>query len=115
VDDEESLRKRSTLTLDDSAYRIIEAADESKPCVSPGSAARSDRPGLDDAGKTGLEVTRLLRQDASTARTPIILLTAKSREKDRLAGIAAGADAFLAKPFSPLELLEIVERLLERQ
>jgi len=116
VDDEESLRMLVHATLDDSDYRIIEAADG----IEALRLAREVRPALIVMdwmmpGKTGLEVTRLLRQEESTARTPIILLTAKSQERDRRAGFAAGANAFLAKPFSPLELLELVERLLEHR
>jgi DNA-binding response OmpR family regulator len=58
-------------------------------------------PGID-----GLEVCRRVRSDPRTARIPVILLTARDRDEDRVAGLEAGADDYLTKPFSPLALIE---------
>jgi CheY-like chemotaxis protein len=63
-------------------------------------------------GRNGLEVLRELRADPATAATPVIMLTARARESDRDEASSAGADRYLAKPFSPLELISVVEELL---
>jgi DNA-binding response OmpR family regulator len=66
-------------------------------------------PGLD-----GLEVCRILRSEAGTAAIPIIMLTARAEETDRIVGLELGADDYLAKPFSPGELVARVRALLRR-
>ncbi len=63
---------------------------------------------------TGYDVTEQLRAGAQTASIPVILLTARVQEADVQRGLAAGADAYVRKPFSPAELREQVEALLER-
>ena len=60
----------------------------------------------------GLEVCKLLRRDPSTASIPIIMLTAKGGEMDRVLGLELGADDYVTKPFSPRELVLRVKRLL---
>src|SRR5438552_1055118 len=62
----------------------------------------------------GLEVCRQLRRDASTAAVPIIMLTAKSDEVDRVVGLEIGADDYVSKPFSPKELVARVRAVLRR-
>jgi len=62
----------------------------------------------------GLEVCRRLRGDAATAGIPIIMLTAKSDEVDRVVGLELGADDYVAKPFSPKELIARVRAVLRR-
>ena len=66
-------------------------------------------PGID-----GLEVCRRLRSEAQTARIPIIMLTAKSAESDRIVGLELGADDYVTKPFSPRELAARVKAVLRR-
>jgi CheY-like chemotaxis protein len=61
----------------------------------------------------GLELCQHVRADPRTADLPVVLLTAKDTDGDRAAGIEAGGDAYLTKPFSPLELIEAIESLLE--
>jgi two-component system, OmpR family, phosphate regulon response regulator PhoB len=63
-------------------------------------------------GKTGIEVARELRADPHTARIAILMLSAMGQEQDRKQGLAAGVQAYLVKPFSPLELLERVQEVL---
>jgi two-component system, OmpR family, phosphate regulon response regulator PhoB len=62
----------------------------------------------------GLEVCRRLRRDTSTAGIPIIMLTAKSDEVDRIVGLEIGADDYVGKPFSPKELVARVRAVLRR-
>ena len=62
----------------------------------------------------GLEVCKLLRRDPATAAIPIILLTAKAAEIDRVLGLELGADDYVTKPFSPRELVLRIKKILER-
>jgi phosphate regulon transcriptional regulator PhoB len=62
----------------------------------------------------GLEVCRRLRRDPATAGVPIIMLTAKADEVDRVVGLEMGADDYVAKPFSPKELVARVRAVLRR-
>jgi two-component system, OmpR family, phosphate regulon response regulator PhoB len=66
-------------------------------------------PGLD-----GLEVTRALKRDGATARLPIVMLTAKGEEVDRIVGLELGADDYIPKPFSPREVVLRVKAVLRR-
>ena len=63
---------------------------------------------------TGLEVCRRLRSDTRTAAVPVIMLTARAEESDRIVGLELGADDYLSKPFSPGELVARVRALLRR-
>jgi two-component system phosphate regulon response regulator PhoB len=67
-------------------------------------------PGLD-----GLELTRLLKRDPATARLPLVMLTAKGEEVDRIVGLELGADDYIAKPFSPREVVLRVKAVLRRR
>jgi len=62
----------------------------------------------------GLDVCRLLRRDSATATLPIIMLTAKAAETDRIVGLEIGADDYVTKPFSPRELILRIKKLLAR-
>jgi two-component system phosphate regulon response regulator PhoB len=66
-------------------------------------------------GMTGIEVLKKLKADATTAGTPVIMLTARGQGTDHDAAMAAGANAYLMKPFSPLELLERIHQTLDAQ
>jgi len=65
-------------------------------------------------GMTGTELCRRLRREPATRRTPIIMLTAKASESDRVAGLDLGADDYITKPFSVRELLARVRAVLRR-
>jgi two-component system phosphate regulon response regulator PhoB len=65
-------------------------------------------------GMDGLEVCRALRRDPATERTPVIMLTARASESDRVVGLELGADDYLTKPFSPRELVARVKAVLRR-
>lgn len=60
----------------------------------------------------GLEVCRQVKADAELAGTKVIMLSARGQSQDVQAGLAAGADAYMVKPFSPTRLLEVVEEML---
>ena len=65
-------------------------------------------------GVSGLEVCRRLRRRAATANVPIIMLTARGEEADRIRGLETGADDYVTKPFSPAELIARVNAVLRR-
>ncbi|MBX5479614.1 MAG: response regulator transcription factor, partial [Pyrinomonas methylaliphatogenes] len=65
-------------------------------------------------GMSGMELCRRLRREPATRRTPIIMLTARSSETDRVAGLDLGADDYITKPFSVRELLARVRAVLRR-
>jgi two-component system phosphate regulon response regulator PhoB len=65
-------------------------------------------------GVSGLEVCRRLRRKSATANVPIIMLTARGEETDRIRGLETGADDYVTKPFSPRELLARVSAVLRR-
>src|SRR5437868_1124955 len=62
----------------------------------------------------GLEVCKMLRRDPATASIPILMLTAKAAEIDRVLGLELGADDYLTKPFSPRELVLRIKKILQR-
>jgi DNA-binding response OmpR family regulator len=62
----------------------------------------------------GLEVCKLLRRDPATATVPILMLTAKAAEMDRVLGLELGAEDYVTKPFSPRELVLRIKKILER-
>ena len=66
-------------------------------------------PGID-----GLEVCRLLRAKPETKNIPVLMLTARTEEVDRIVGLELGADDYLTKPFSPRELIQRVRAILRR-
>jgi two-component system phosphate regulon response regulator PhoB len=113
ADDEPKLRSLVKATLEAPHYRIVEASD--------GTAAwdlvQAEAPDvviLDwmMPGLSGIDVARRIRQHPSTAVVPIIMLTARSQAKDREAGESIGINAYLVKPFSPLQLMREVDRVL---
>jgi DNA-binding response OmpR family regulator len=65
-------------------------------------------------GMSGLEVCRLLRGDRTTATLPIIMVTARAEETDRIMGLEIGADDYISKPFSPNELVARIRALMRR-
>jgi two-component system, OmpR family, alkaline phosphatase synthesis response regulator PhoP len=65
-------------------------------------------------GMSGLDVCRALRAEASTSQLPIIMVTARAEETDRIAGLDIGADDYIAKPFSPNELVARIRAVMRR-
>jgi two-component system, OmpR family, response regulator ResD len=114
VDDEPTIAEVVARYLQRAGYEARTAADGPSAVV----AAMSRRPDLVVLdimlpGLDGLEVMRRIQEDADT-RVPVILLTAKGEESDRLVGLRQGADDYVVKPFSPLELVARVDAVLRR-
>ncbi len=113
VEDDEDLRQVVRITLEKPTLNILEARDGltalglAKQVVPHVILLDWMMPGMD-----GIEVIRALRDDPDTAEIHIIMLTARDQEQDVRRGLEAGADAYLVKPFSPLELVETVEEAL---
>jgi two-component system alkaline phosphatase synthesis response regulator PhoP len=115
VDDEEVLVETIAYNLEQSGYQVETAATG----VSALEAAHRESfdlivldimlPGMD-----GLEVCRQLRREDRTATVPIIMLTAKSEEIDKVVGLEVGADDYVTKPFGRRELLARIRALLRR-
>jgi two-component system alkaline phosphatase synthesis response regulator PhoP len=115
VDDEAILLETIAYNLEQSGYRVITAADG----YSTLEAARRETPDLIILdimlpGIDGLEVCRQLRRENATATTPILMLTAKGEEIDKVVGLEVGADDYVTKPFGRRELLARVRALLRR-
>jgi two-component system phosphate regulon response regulator PhoB len=116
ADDEPSLRLLVSATIASDEYEVIEAMDGDEAwsliCRHRPSVVLLD---VQMPGRTGLELTRSIRHNPELARTCVILLTSKAQHSDVQAGIEAGADRYLTKPFSPLELLRVVEQAIEHR
>ena len=89
-----------------SADEALAAVDDQRPALVVTDVMM---PGMD-----GFELTRELRRRPDLERLPIVLLTARDSSADRAEAEEAGGDADLTKPFSPLELLDVIERLLAK-
>jgi DNA-binding response OmpR family regulator len=116
ADDEEDIRALVAFRLRRAGYDVITAADGGE-ALTLATTRRPDLIVLDMMmpKATGLEVTRSLREQDSTRDIPVILLTARAQEADVASGFAAGADDYVKKPFSPMDLQLRVQALLERR
>ena len=115
VEDEPDIRKLVHYNLVQERYKVLEAEDGEHALK----IVQRDKPNLVILdlmlpGLSGLEVCRLLRERPDTAKLPILMLTAKAGEADRVVGLEMGADDYLAKPFSPRELVARVRAILRR-
>ncbi|TME98588.1 MAG: response regulator [Chloroflexi bacterium] len=115
ADDEQSLRLLVSATMMSDEYEVVEASDGDEAWE----LLRQYRPrvallDVQMPGRTGLELTHEIRSDPELAKTFVVLLTSKAQQADIQAGLAVGADRYLTKPFSPLELLTIVEQAVAR-
>ncbi len=115
VDDEPDALEVLGFKLKEAGYTPIFAKDGTRAIA----AARDERPALIVLDLMlpevdGLEVCKILRRDAATAMIPILMLTAKATEMDRVIGLELGADDYVTKPFSPRELVLRIKKLLAR-
>ncbi|WP_027966255.1 phosphate regulon transcriptional regulator PhoB [Halomonas halocynthiae] len=115
VDDEAPIREMIALTLEMSDYQVLEA-DNALTAHELIIDQRPDLVLLDwmMPGTSGIELTRRLKRDPITAGLPIIMLTAKGEEDNKVQGLEAGADDYIAKPFSPRELMARLKAVLRR-
>jgi two-component system phosphate regulon response regulator PhoB len=116
VDDEPDVVDLVRYNLAQNGYEVETAADGAEALLKVKNAA-PDLILLDLMlpEMSGLEVCKLLRRDAKTATIPIIMLTAKAAEIDRILGLELGADDYVTKPFSPRELVLRVKKRLEQK
>jgi CheY-like chemotaxis protein len=113
VDDDPNIRRLIAATLEDvSGYRMTEACDGHE-AVERARAVTPEIVFLDiEMPKlNGIEACRRLRSDPATASATIVMLTGDSGPQAERGALAAGADLFLTKPFSPLHLLRLVDRI----
>ncbi|MDA8229450.1 MAG: response regulator transcription factor [Desulfitobacterium hafniense] len=115
VDDEEPIQELLKFNLEKEGYSVI-LAQNGPQALERMQDSRPDLLVLDLMlpGMDGLEVCRQLRQDPKFRELPVIMLTAKSEEIDKVLGLELGADDYMTKPFSPRELLARIRARLRR-
>ncbi len=114
VDDEPDIRELIRFTLEEAEYRVLEAAHAD--------AARKQLGESPDLilldwmlpGRSGLELATQLKQNTRTKNIPIIMISARGEEEDRVKGLDTGADDYIAKPFSPREMVARIRAVLRR-
>lgn len=116
VDDEESIVELIKFSLEREGYEVITARDG----LTALERARAEQPELVVLdvmlpGKNGLDVCRALGQESATRHIPVIMVSARSEEVDRILGLEMGADDYISKPFSPRELAARVKARLRRK
>jgi two-component system phosphate regulon response regulator PhoB len=115
VDDEPDALEVLGFKLREAGFTSVIARDGARALT----AARDERPDLIVLDLMlpevdGLEICKILRRDPATAAMPIIMLTARAAEMDRVLGLELGADDYVTKPFSPRELVLRIRKLLVR-
>ena len=115
VEDEDAIRGVLSFTLSRSGYFVSEAAD----CATARESIRNSMPDLVVLDwmlpdLPGIELLRELRRNPRTRTVPVVILTAKAEESDKIAGLRSGADDYMTKPFSRQELLLRIEAVLRR-
>ena len=115
VDDESAIRDMLRVALEMAEYHVLEASN----AQDAHSIIIDEKPDLIlldwmMPGTSGLELARRLKRDEVTANTPIIMLTAKGEEDNKIQGLEVGADDYITKPFSPRELVARLKAVLRR-
>ncbi len=115
VEDEPDIAKLVSYNLTQERFKVLTAEDGEQALK----AIQREKPNLVVLdlmlpGLSGVEVCRILRERPETAKLPILMLTAKAGEADRVLGLELGADDYLAKPFSPREMVARVRAILRR-
>ena len=115
VEDDASLVELVTYNLEKEGFDVVRTGDGEEALT----LAEEEKPDLVIldwmiANLSGIEVCRQLRRQTSTANVPIIMLTARGEEGDRIRGLDAGADDYVSKPFSPTELVARIRAVLRR-
>ena len=115
IEDESDVADLLTLNLRKAGFRISTAADGASGLQK----ARDDRPDfiildLMLPKMSGLEICKILKSDNATSHTPILMLTARAEEIDRIVGLEFGADDYVTKPFSPREVVLRIRAIFRR-
>ncbi len=115
IEDEPAIREMVGLALGRAGYEMAEAADAGEA----NSAIADHRPDLILLdwmlpGVSGIDLARRLKKDDLTREIPIIMLTARGEETDKVRGLEVGADDYVTKPFSPRELVARIKAVLRR-
>ncbi len=115
VDDEAAIRDMVGITLDLAGFNSISASDAREAYIS----VIDNKPDLVLLdwmlpGGSGIELARRLRRDEITSSLPIIMLTAKATEDNKVQGLSEGVDDYITKPFSPRELVARIKTVLRR-
>ncbi|MEL0102433.1 MAG: phosphate regulon transcriptional regulator PhoB [Gammaproteobacteria bacterium] len=115
IEDEKAVREMLCFTLKNDGFEILEAEDSNSAL----DALKENEINLILLdwmlpGKQGIEISRLIRSSSEIKDIPIIMLTAKSDESDKVLGLESGADDYVTKPFSPKELVARIKALLRR-
>jgi DNA-binding response OmpR family regulator len=115
VEDETRIRDLIKYNLERAGFRAV-ASPDGETALDDIFTSRPDAVVLDIMlpGQSGIEVLRRIRSEPATQDLPVLLLTARSTETDKLLGFEQGADDYLTKPFSPRELVARVRALLRR-
>ncbi|ACX97080.1 phosphate regulon transcriptional regulator PhoB [Halothiobacillus neapolitanus] len=115
VEDEKPIREMVTFALGRAGYDLIEASDVSE-AFEQLSHKLPDLVLLDWMlpGASGIEFARRMKRDEITRDVPIVMLTARGEEEDKVSGLEAGADDYITKPFSPRELMARIKAVLRR-
>ena len=115
VDDETSIREMLVISLESAGYNVLQA-ENAKIAHSLVLDKYPDLILLDwmMPVTNGLELLRRLKRDEMTDHIPVIMLTAKAEESSKISGLDSGADDYIAKPFSPRELLSRIKAILRR-
>jgi two-component system phosphate regulon response regulator PhoB len=116
VEDESAIQELISLNLEQAGYLALRASDAEQAI----DLVRDEMPDLVLLdwmlpGMSGVEFARRLRADRRTQGVPIIMLTARVEEQDKLAGLETGADDYITKPFSPRELNARIKAVLRRR
>ena len=115
VEDEADIRELVRVSLEAEGFSVLEAADGDLGA----SLVRRERPAavildLMLPRMSGLDLCKRIRSNPETARTPVIMLTARTAEADKVVGLEMGADDYVTQPFSPRELAARVKAVLRR-
>ena len=115
VEDEPDIRKLVQYNLAQERFKVVEAAD-GEQALKVLRREKFDLVILDLMlpGLSGIELCRILRERSETSQLPILMLTAKAGEADKVLGLEMGADDYLTKPFSPREMVARVKAILRR-
>ena len=114
IEDMPGVRRLICMTLEYMGFQVLEAVNAEEGLA----MVRKQRPDLvlmdvRMPGMSGLDACEVIRADPVLSATPVVMLSSASGDADIAAGMKSGANAYLVKPFQPVELIELVTRLIE--